>query len=124
MKDGVKAAIGKETIVDVREPDFYEGKKKLDFVERAGRIKSALNLPSMAAYNPNGTFKSKKELADMAAKFVGSDLNKNIIVYCDTGRLASVWAYLLKDVLGYKNVRMYDGSSEEWMADPTAPIEP
>ncbi len=123
-KDDVKAAIGKETIVDARDPDFYQGKKKLDFVARAGRIKTAVNLPSMAAYNPNGTFKDKKELADMAAKAVGSDLNKNIIVYCDTGRLATVWAYLLKDVLGYKNVRMYDGSSEEWMADPTAPIEP
>lgn len=123
-KDGVKAAIGKEIIVDAREPDFYEGKKKLDFVARAGRIKGAVNLPSMAAYNPNGTLKGKKELANMAAKAVGGDLNKNIIVYCDTGRLASVWAYLLRDVLGYKNVRMYDGSLEEWMADPTAPIEP
>jgi thiosulfate/3-mercaptopyruvate sulfurtransferase len=123
-KDDVKAAIGKETIVDTRDRDSYEGKKKLDFVARAGRIKTAVNLPHMAAYNPNGTFKSKKELADMAAKVVGDDLNKNIIVYCDTGRFATVWAYLLKDVLGYKNVRMYDGSSEEWMADPTAPIEP
>ncbi|HOC45028.1 MAG: sulfurtransferase [Syntrophorhabdaceae bacterium] len=123
-KDDVRAAIGREVIVDVRDPDFYEGKKKLDFVARAGRIKNAVNLPATAAYNPNGTFKSKKELADMAAKIVGDDLNKNTIVYCDTGRLASVWAYLLKDVLGYKNVRMYDGSSEEWMADPSAPIEP
>ena len=124
IKDQVKAAMGKEIIVDTRDPDFYEGKKKLDFVAKAGRIKGAVNLPSMAAYNPNGTLKGKKELADMAAKAVGGDLNKDIIVYCDTGRLASVWAYLLKDVLGYKNVRMYDGSSEEWMADPTAPVEP
>lgn len=124
LKDDVKAAIGKAVIVDARDRDFYEGKKKLDFVARTGRIKSAVNLPSMAAYTPNGTFKDKKELADMAAKVVGSDLSRNIIVYCDTGRLASVWAYLLKDVLGYKNVRMYDGSSEEWMADPTAPTEP
>ena len=123
-KDAVKAAIGKELIVDAREKDFYEGKKKLEFVEKTGRIKSAVNLPVSAAYNPNGTFKSKKELADIAAKVVGTDLNKNIIVYCDTGKLATVWAYLLTDVLGYKNVRLYDGSSEEWMADPTAPVEP
>ena len=123
-KDAVKAAIGKELIVDAREKDFYEGKKKLEFVEKTGRIKSAVNLPASAAYNPNGTFKSKKELADIAAKVVGTDLNKNIIVYCDTGKLATVWGYLLTDVLGYKNVRLYDGSSEEWMADPTAPVEP
>ncbi|MHB8111427.1 MAG: sulfurtransferase [Syntrophorhabdaceae bacterium] len=123
-KDYVKSAIGKEVIVDSRDRDFYEGKKKLDFVARAGRIKSAVNLPSMGAYNPNGTFKTRKELADMAAKAVGDNRNKNIIVYCDTGRLSSVWAYLLKDVLGYKNVRLYDGSSEDWMKDPTSPVEP
>lgn len=124
LKDDVKAALGKDIIVDTRDHDFYQGKKKLDFVAKAGRIKGAVNLPSMAAYTPNGTFKSKKDLADMAAKTVGSDPNKNIIVYCDTGRLATVWAYLLADVLGYKNIRMYDGSSEEWMADPSAPTEP
>ncbi len=123
-KDYVISAIGRETIVDARESEFYQGKKKLDFVSRAGHIKGALNLPLISAYNPNGTFKTKKELADMAAKVVGSDLNKNIVVYCDTGRLATGWTYLLRDVLGYKNVRMYDGSSEEWMADPKAPVEP
>jgi thiosulfate/3-mercaptopyruvate sulfurtransferase len=123
-KDDVKAAIGKAVIVDTREPDFYEGKKKLDFVSKMGRIKGAVNLPSLAAYNPNGTFKDKKALADLAAKVVGNDPGKDIIVYCDTGKLASAWAYLLMDVLGYKNVRLYDGSSEEWMADPSAPVEP
>lgn len=123
-KDYVMSALGKEVIVDTRDPDFFEGKKKLDFVAKAGRIKGAVNLPAMSAYNQDGTFKSKKELADMAVRAVGTDLQKKIVVYCDTGRLASVWAYLLTDVLGYKNVRMYDGSSEEWMKDPNAPTEP
>lgn len=123
-KNDVKAAIGKAIIVDTREPDFYEGKKKLDFVAKMGRIKGAVNLPTSTAYNPNGTFKDKKALADMAAKVVGTDTGKEIIAYCDTGKVATAWAYLLTDVLGYKNVRLYDGSSEEWMADPTAPIEP
>lgn len=122
-KDDVKAAIGKAVIVDTRDPDFYEGKKKLDFVAKTGRIKGAVNLPSAAAYNPNGTFKDKKVLADMAAKIIGSDPNKDIVVYCDTGKLAATWVYLLTDVLGYKSVRLYDGSTEEWMADPSAPVE-
>lgn len=123
-KDDVMQAIGKETIVDTRDHDFYEGKKKLDFVARAGRIKGAVDLPSTAAYNGDGTFKSRKELAALAAKATGGDPSKKIIVYCDTGKMATVWAYILTESLGYKNVRLYDGSSEEWMKDPKAPIEP
>ncbi len=123
-KDYVIGAIGKTTIVDARDAEFYEGKKKLDFVAKTGRIKGAVNLPAMAAYNKDGTFKSKKELADLAAKAVGTDTAKEIIVYCDTGRFATVWAYILGDLLGYKNVKSYDGSSEEWMKDPKAPTEP
>jgi thiosulfate/3-mercaptopyruvate sulfurtransferase len=123
-KGYVLGAIGKELIVDTRNPGFYEGKEKLDFVARAGRIKGAVNLPATAAYNADGTFKSKKELADLAVKVVGSDPGRKIIVYCDTGKMATIWAYLLTEVLGYKNVRMYDGSSEEWAKDPKAPVEP
>lgn len=123
-KGHVIGAIGKAVIVDAREAEFYEGKKKLDFVAKAGRIKSAVNLPAMAAYNKDGTFKSRKELSDLAAKAVGTDTAKEIIVYCDTGRLCSVWVFIMSDVLGYKNVKSYDGSSEEWMKDPNAPTEP
>ena len=45
----ILANIGKATIVDVREPDFYSGAKKLDFVTRPGHIKGAVNLPTAAA---------------------------------------------------------------------------
>jgi thiosulfate/3-mercaptopyruvate sulfurtransferase len=51
-------------------------------------------------------------------------LNKEIIVYCDSGRVASAWWFILNEVLGYKNVKNYDGSMEEWTKDETAPVEP
>jgi len=45
-------------------------------------------------------------------------------VYCDSGRVASAWWYLLKEVLGYKDVKIYDGSFQDWAKDANLPIEP
>lgn len=123
-KDYVMNSIGKAAIVDVREPDFFQGKKRLDFVAKPGRIKGAVNLPTSQAFTKDGTFKSKEELADLAANAVGKDASREIIVYCDTGKVATAWAFIMTEVLGYKNVKDYDGSTEEWMKDPKAPVEP
>lgn len=133
-KDYVKNQIGKAMIVDVREPAFFKGEQKLPFVAKNGRIKGAVNLPTIQVFEkyPPGehmepccwTYKDTAALKNMASGVVGSDLDKEIIVYCDTGKVASAWWFILGDVLGYKNVKIYDGSTEEWMKDDTAPIEP
>ena len=120
----VMGALGKAVLVDVRPPEFFKGEKKLDFVEKTGRIKGAVNLPPGLLYNPDGTFKSKAEIEAIAKPVVGADLNKEIITYCDTGKVCTTWWLALSDLLGYKNVKVYDGSSMEWMADPAAPKEP
>lgn len=120
----ILANIGKATIVDVREPEFYSGAKKLDFVTRPGHIKGAVNLPTAAAYNADGTFKPMAELEAMAKKAVGEDKSKEILVYCDSGRVASVWWYLLSESFGYKNVKLYDGSVQDFAKDATTPLEP
>ena len=52
----------------------------------------------------------------------GKSRSREVILYCDTGRLASGWWFYLSEVLGYKNVKMYDGSSQEWAGDPKAPM--
>ena len=121
-KDGVLGRIGKSTIVDTRMPDFYFGVVKLDFVERAGRIQSAVSLPSPWIFIKEGTFKSKEDLEAMASGVIGKDMSKEIIVYCDTGRLCKGWGFVLREVLGYKNVISYDGSSQEWSKDPNLPM--
>ena len=123
-KDYVMNSIGKVILVDVREPDFFQGNKKLDFVAKPGRIKGAVNLPTSQAFTKDGTFKSKEELAGLAANAVGKDTSKEIIVYCDTGKVCTTWAFIMTELLGYKNVKDYDGSTEEWMKDPKAPVEP
>lgn len=133
-KDYLKSQIGKSIIVDAREPAFFSGQQKLPFVAKAGRIKGAVNLPTVQVFDkyPPGehmelccwTYKDVAALKNMATGVVGYDPTKEIIVYCDSGRVASVWSFILSEVLGYKNVRMYDGSMEEWTRDETAPVEP
>jgi thiosulfate/3-mercaptopyruvate sulfurtransferase len=123
-KDYVMNRLGKATLVDVREADVYRGEKKLPFVAKLGRIKGAVNLPTSSIYRADGTYKDSGELAAIAAGVVGADKDKEIITYCDTGKFCTAWSLILSDLLGYKDVKIYYGSSQEWMADPAAPMEP
>ncbi len=120
----VLGKIGQATILDTRAPAFYEGKEKLEFVPKMGRIKGAVNLPVGQLFTPEGLYKAKADLAALAEKAAGKDLNKEIIVYCDTGKTCTGWAFVMTKMLGYKDVKVYDGSFMEWAADASAPIEP
>jgi thiosulfate/3-mercaptopyruvate sulfurtransferase len=120
----MQAKLGKAVIVDTRAPNFYEGKEKLPFVPKMGRIKGAVNLPVGAIFTKEGLYKDKTELAALAAKAVGSDLDKEMLLYCDTGKTCTAWAFIMTEMLGYKDVKLYDGSTMEWLADPNAPSEP
>ena len=122
-KDYVSKNLGKAVIVDVREPDFFKGIKKLDFVAKTGHIAKAVNLPTSQAYKQDGTYKDKGELSKIASGVVGNDMTKEIITYCDTGKVCTAWSFLLTELMGYKDVKTYDGSTEEWTKDPQAPWE-
>ena len=117
-------ALDKALLVDVRAPEFYKGEKKLDFVAKTGRIKGAVNLPPALLFNQDGTYKNKAELEAIAKPVVGADLSREIITYCDTGKVCTSWWFVLTDLLGYKDVKVYDGSSMEWMKDAMAPSAP
>ncbi|MCX5825469.1 MAG: rhodanese-like domain-containing protein [Deltaproteobacteria bacterium] len=121
-KEYVVSKIGKANIIDTRMPDFFFGVSKLDFVERAGHVKGAVALPSPWIFAKDGTFKSKEDLEAMAAGVIGKDISKESITYCDTGRLCSGWWFVLREMLGYKDVKAYDGSSQEFMKDPNFPV--
>jgi len=115
--------LDKALIIDVREPDFYAGKKKMDFVAKLGHIKGAVNLPTSLLYEKDGTYKTKDALAGIAAGVAGSDLSREIIFYCDTGKFCTAWWFMLRELLGYTNVKVYDGSFMEYTKDPSAPVE-
>ena len=123
-QDYVMSRLGKAILLDTRGPAFYQGKEKLAFVPKLGRIKGAVNLPVGQLYTPEGLYKDQAALLALATAAVGSDKTKEIIAYCDTGKTCTSWAFLLSDLFGYKNVKIYDGSSMEWLKDPKAPVEP
>ncbi|MDZ4163921.1 MAG: rhodanese-like domain-containing protein [Smithellaceae bacterium] len=121
-KDEFAAKLGKAVIIDARGADVFYGVAKIPLVAKFGHAPSAVNLPSAWIYTPELLHRGKDELAAIAAGVVGKDLTREIIVYCDTGRLNSGWFYILREVLGYANVKSYDGSMQEWTKDPAAPM--
>lgn len=123
-KDYVANRLGKAIILDTRGPAFFEGKEKLPFVPKVGRIKGAVNLPVGQLFTPEGLYKDQAALLALATAAVGADKTREIIAYCDTGKTCTAGAFLLSDLFGYKDVKIYDGSSMEWLKDPNAPAEP
>lgn len=116
-KEYVVSRIGKSAILDARGPDTYFGIAKQGFVTQAGHIPGAKNLPTVWIPNSDGVARSKADLEVMAAVMF-ADKNAEIITYCDTGVLATGWWFVMHEMLGYKNVKSYDGSSEEITKDP------
>lgn len=121
-KDYLKGKNGKRVLLDVREREFFTGEKKMDCVAKAGHIPGAFNMPTSCAFNADKTFKTKEELAVIVEATVGKDRTQAIVTYCDTGQCCPLWSYLLRQVLGYTNVRLYVGSMQEWTQDPQAPV--
>ena len=121
-KEYVQSRLGKIVLMDVREADIFTGKRKLDCITRLGHIPGAVNVPSSCAFNSDGTVKSQDALAACVEAAVGKDRATEIVTYCDVGQCCPVWKYLMKRVLGYKNVRIYDGAMQEWTLDPDAPV--
>jgi len=90
--------------------------------QRPGHIPTAINVPWSKAANEDGTFKSDDELRALYGE-AGLDNGKDTIAYCRIGeRSAHTW-FVLHEILGYKNVRNYDGSWTEWGSLIGAPIE-
>ncbi len=117
-------------LVDVRSPGEYTG--KLYHMEgypqegalRAGHIKGAVNVPWAKAANPgDGTFKSADALRAIYEQEQGLKPSDNVVAYCRIGERSSHTWFVLKYLLGYENVRNYDGSWTEWGNLVGAPIE-
>jgi len=121
-KEYVQKKIGESVIIDARSPSDFFGATQDLFAQRAGHIPGAVCLPAPWVWTNEGTYKNIKELRDMAIGIVGKDRSEEIIIYCGVGGYSSTWCFVLREVLGYTNVKIYDGSAEEWTRDPEAPV--
>jgi thiosulfate/3-mercaptopyruvate sulfurtransferase len=114
-REYVKAQIGKAVIVDARDADVYIGVAMEPFADKPGHIPSARSLPAPWLWNPDGTYRDRKVLGALASGTISKNKAKKIIVYCGVGGYASSMWFVLTQVLGYRNVKFYDGSAQEWV---------
>ncbi len=111
-------ASGGVALVDVRSPQEFTGEILAppglpETCQRGGHIPGAANIPWGKACNDDGTFKNAAELAALyQAHGVTSD--KGVITYCRIGERSSHSWFALKYLLGYRDVKNYDGSWTEW----------
>ena len=128
-RDQVLDKLGKVALVDVRSPKEFSGELLApenlpqEGAQRGGHIPTAANIPWATAVNAeDGTFKSTDELKEIYGG-KGVDPNKEVIAYCRIGeRSAHTW-FVLHELLGYPDVRNYDGSWTEWGSSIRVPIE-
>ena len=119
FRDEVVNAIGSSGLVDVRSPDEYAGRLLApahlpqETSQVPGHIPTASNIPWSKAANEDGTFKSNEELKALY-EGAGVNLDKDIIAYCRIGERSSHSWFVLRELLGVKNVRNYDGSWTEY----------
>ena len=114
-------------LVDVRSPAEFTGEIMAppglqETAQRAGHIPDAANIPWSKAVNDDGTFKSADELAALY-EGAGVTRDKPTIAYCRIGERSSHTWFVLKYLLGYPEVRNYDGSWTEWGSMVGQPIE-
>lgn len=121
-KEYVEKKLGESVIIDTRAPDEFFGVTQDLFTEKPGHIPGAVCLPAPWVWTEAGTYKSVREIREMAAGVVGRDKSREIIVYCGVGGYSSTWCFLLRELLGYNDVKIYDGAAQEWTSDPEAPV--
>ena len=127
----VEKNIEKSIIVDARDSNAYFGLSQAPWEKKAGHIPGAKSLPTPWFW----TFKNNEKkvpiyraykniniVKEMAYTVLGEDLSKEIIVYCGVRGYAATSYYVLTQMAGYQNVKIFDGSMQVWTADPEAKV--
>ena len=121
-RDYVLKRIGSARIVDARDASCYFGAEVDSLAPRPGHIPTAVSIPSPWLWTADGRYRDPAILAEMAENNLGADRSTEIITYCGVGGYGSAAWFVLHELLGYTDVRLYDGSAQEWMSDPENPV--
>jgi len=130
FRDDVMEHVGSGgRLVDVRSPQEFRGEllHMPDYPQegamRGGHIPGAASVPWKRAANDDGTFKSADELRAIYMEEMGLSADDEVVAYCRIGERSSHTWFVLQKLLGFPNVRNYDGSWTEWGNLVRAPIE-
>ena len=110
---------GGATLLDGRSASFFAGKERAPAAKAYGHIPGALSLDSANFYDPAANrLRTKAELAAIAEAVPAGP----VLSYCNTGHWAATNWFVLSELLGKRDTKLYDGSMVEWTADPRRPV--
>ena len=110
---------GGATLIDARPASFFAGKERAPAAKAYGHIPGAVNVDSATFYDPaTNRLKPQAELAAIAATLPGGPA----VAYCNTGHWAATDWFVLSEILGRKDVRLYSGSMVDWTSDASRPL--
>jgi thiosulfate/3-mercaptopyruvate sulfurtransferase len=110
---------GGATLIDARSPTLFLGKARAEPAQAYGHIPGAINLDNETLYDAaRNRLKTRTELAKIATSVPDGPA----ISYCNTGHWAATDWFVLSELLGHKDVRLYYGSMADWTADAHRPI--
>lgn len=126
-REDVLAHLGRP-LIDVRSPEEYDGSRTSapaypeEGALRAGHIPTARSVPWARAVAEDGGFKTRAELDAIYREEVGLRDGDSVVAYCRIGERSSHTWFVLKHLLGFEDVRNYDGSWTEWGSAVRVPI--
>ncbi|HXX25924.1 MAG TPA: sulfurtransferase [Pseudolabrys sp.] len=110
---------GGATLIDARPVSFFNGKERAPKVQAYGHIPGAIDVDSHEFYDDNtNRLKPHAELAAIASKIPAGP----VVTYCNTGHWSATDWFVLHELLGREDVKLYDGSMVEWSMDPHRPV--
>jgi len=110
---------GGATLIDSRPASFFVGKQKAPAAQAYGHIPGAVNVDSATFYDAKSNrLKPQAELASIAAALPGGPA----VTYCNTGHWAATDWFVLSEILGRSDVRLYYGSMVDWTSDASRPL--